>query len=253
MKAYVAEYPGDGYEKNLYEVLRDFRNDHNERLYDMAERLGIKSWELSKIENGHEKNRKKVKEVLNKIEKAYDLNGIEMATLIFGYLTTYGEGEEGSKRMTKDFTDKDLDKIADESTDYYYEIKKTLPRKRTDPFESSIFGWKNGAPNPKPPRSELPECIKKRIRWVREKCMLSGEITFSECLNLVLPSQYPADEWKLADKYHDYWLPLDNDYRLFIEQVFDDDLGSRYAVTFLNQLEMSVVVALIYGLNDEGD
>lgn len=81
-------------EKNLYEVLRDFRNDHNERLYDMAERLGIKSWELSKIENGHEKNRKKVKEVLIKIENAYDLNGIEMSTLIFGYLTTYGEDEE---------------------------------------------------------------------------------------------------------------------------------------------------------------
>ncbi|QHJ85156.1 MAG: hypothetical protein [Caudoviricetes sp.] len=78
-------------EKNLYEVLHSLRNEHSERLCDMAKKIGVKTGDLYRIENGLEKNRIKVKEVLTKIEKVYNLGGIEIATLQFGFLTTYGE------------------------------------------------------------------------------------------------------------------------------------------------------------------
>lgn len=80
-------------EENLYEVLHSLRNEHNERLCDMAKKIGIKTGDLYRIENGLEKNRIKVKEVLAKIEKVYNLGGIEIATLRFGYVTTYGESK----------------------------------------------------------------------------------------------------------------------------------------------------------------
>ncbi|RMC50115.1 hypothetical protein F5ESL0263_03615 [Lactobacillus sp. ESL0263] len=121
--------------------------------------------------------------------------------------------------MTKDFVDKDLDKIADESTGYYYEIKKTLLQsKRTDPFESSIFGWKNGAPNPKPP---------------------SGGI------ELVLPN--PADEEEVKQRLSpldDEWLPISQEYKDYYSK------NIHFTKTVLLE---AVVVALIFGLNDEED
>lgn len=78
-------------EKNLYEVLHSLRNEHSERLCDMAKKIGVKTGDLYRIENGLEKNRIKAKKVLTKIEKVYNLGGIEIATLQFGFLTTYGE------------------------------------------------------------------------------------------------------------------------------------------------------------------
>lgn len=83
-------------EKSLYEVLHSLRNEHNERLCEMAKKIGIKTGELYQIENGIEKNRIKVKEALSKIEKVYNLGGEEMATLWCGYLTTYGESKEAN-------------------------------------------------------------------------------------------------------------------------------------------------------------
>lgn len=83
-------------EENLYEVLHSLRNEHNERLCEMAKKIGIKTAELYQIENGIEKNRIKVKEALSKIEKVYNLGGAEMATLWCGYLTTYGESKEAN-------------------------------------------------------------------------------------------------------------------------------------------------------------
>lgn len=83
-------------EKSLYEVLHSLRNEHNERLCEMAKKIGIKTAELYQIENGIEKNRIKVKEALSKIEKVYNLGGAEMATLWCGYLTTYGESNEAN-------------------------------------------------------------------------------------------------------------------------------------------------------------
>ena len=83
-------------EENLYEVLHSLRNEHSERLCDMAKKIGIKTGDLYRIENGLEKNRIKVKEVLAKIEKVYNLGGIEIAALHFGYVTTYGESKGAS-------------------------------------------------------------------------------------------------------------------------------------------------------------
>lgn len=83
-------------EKSLYEVLHSLRNEHNERLCEMAKKIGIKTAELYQIENGIEKNSIKVKEALSKIEKVYNLGGAEMATLWCGYLTTYGESKEAN-------------------------------------------------------------------------------------------------------------------------------------------------------------
>lgn len=83
-------------EKSLYEVLHSLRNEHNERLCQMAKKIGIKTAKLYQIENGLEKNRIKVKETLAKIEKVYNLGGAEMATLWCGYLTTYGESKEAN-------------------------------------------------------------------------------------------------------------------------------------------------------------
>lgn len=83
-------------EKTLYEVLHSLRNEHNERLCEMAKKIGIKTAELYRIENGLEKNCIKSKEALAKIEKVYDLGGAEMATLWCGYLTTYGESNEAN-------------------------------------------------------------------------------------------------------------------------------------------------------------
>lgn len=80
-------------EENLYEVLHSLRNEHSERLCDMAKKIGIKTGDLYRIENGLEKNRIKTKEVLAKIEKVYNLGGIEIAALHFGYVTTYGESK----------------------------------------------------------------------------------------------------------------------------------------------------------------
>lgn len=83
-------------EKSLYEVLHGFRKEHNERLCDMAKKIGIKTGDLYRIENGLEKNCIKVKEALSKIEKVYNLGGAEMATLWCGYLTTYGESKRAN-------------------------------------------------------------------------------------------------------------------------------------------------------------
>ena len=83
-------------EENLYEVLHSLRNEHSERLCDMAKKIGIKTGDLYRIENGLEKNCIKSKEALAKIEKVYDLGGAEMATLWCGYLTTYGESNEAN-------------------------------------------------------------------------------------------------------------------------------------------------------------
>lgn len=109
-------------------------------------------------------------------------------------------------------------------------------------FLRSINGWQNGEDRPIPPKSELPECIKKRIRWVWDKCNGSVEITFSDIFDLVLPDT--AKEKELKDKYLDYWLPIGDDYRQFF---------ANFDINLLDLLEKAVAVALVYGLNDEED
>lgn len=82
-------FPKQKSEKSLYEVLRDIRIDNNERLFDMAERIGISSSDLSQIENGHQENLIKVRDALQRIAIVYNLDAGETETLWNGYLTTY--------------------------------------------------------------------------------------------------------------------------------------------------------------------
>lgn len=79
------------YDKTLTEIIREIRADHDERLYDMAKRLGIGSAELSQTENGHIKDLEKVKNILRKIIKVYQLSNNSIKRLIRGYKITYKE------------------------------------------------------------------------------------------------------------------------------------------------------------------
>lgn len=89
LKKFLNDKKLTGQEKSLYEVLRDIRIDNNERLYDMAERIGISSFDLAQIENGNQENLIKVRDALGKIAIVYNLDIGEIDTLWNGYLTTY--------------------------------------------------------------------------------------------------------------------------------------------------------------------
>ena len=111
-----------------------------------------------------------------------------------------------------------------------------------DKLMNSIYLWSVTDGKSTPPKSELPECIKKRIRWLWDKCNGCGDVTFSECFDLVLPDI--AKEKELKDKYLDYWLPIGDDYKQFF---------ANFDINLLDLLEKAVAVALVYGLNDEED
>lgn len=79
------------YNKNLQQVLRAIRAKHDERLYDMAKKIGVETAELSQLEHGHIKNLDRVKHLLNKIIKQYQLNAGYCFYLTTGYRITYKE------------------------------------------------------------------------------------------------------------------------------------------------------------------
>ena len=79
------------YNKNLQQVLREIRAKHDERLYDMAKKIGVDSAELSQLEHGHIKDLDRVKYILNKIIKQYQLNYMNYDYLTTGYRITYKE------------------------------------------------------------------------------------------------------------------------------------------------------------------
>lgn len=79
------------YNKNLQQVLRDIRAKHDERLYDMAKRIRVETAELSQVEHGHIKDLDRVKHVLNKIIKEYQLSAEDYDHLTLGYQITYKE------------------------------------------------------------------------------------------------------------------------------------------------------------------
>lgn len=79
-----------GQEKTLYGVLHKLRIDNNERLYDMAESIGVSSADLSQIEKGHQENHMEVTNALAKIAIVYNLDNKEIDTLWRSYLETYG-------------------------------------------------------------------------------------------------------------------------------------------------------------------
>lgn len=108
----------------------------------------------------------------------------------------------------------------------------------------SVEGWQNGKDHPIPPKSELPECIKKRVKWVRNNLMDIDNVTFTDCMQIALPG--PLEENKLREKYQDLWLPMGEDYKQYFLHFY---------APLLNILGQAVAVGLIYGLNDgsEGD
>ena len=61
------------YDKTLTEILREIRANNDERLYDMAKKLGVGSAELSQTENGHIKDLERVKNILQRVIKHYQL------------------------------------------------------------------------------------------------------------------------------------------------------------------------------------
>lgn len=79
------------YNKNLQQVLREIRAKHDERLYDMAKKIGVETAELSQLEHGHIKDLDRVKHVLNKITKQYQLSAEDYDCLTLGYQITYKE------------------------------------------------------------------------------------------------------------------------------------------------------------------
>lgn len=106
----------------------------------------------------------------------------------------------------------------------------------------SVEGWKNGKDKPMAPKSELPDCIKKRVIWVRNNLMDIDDVTFIDCMQIALPS--PVDENKLKKEYRDLWLPMGDDYKQYCH---------HFNARLLNILGQAVAVALIYGLNDDSE
>lgn len=90
LKKFLNDKKLTGQEKTLYEVLHKLRIDNNERLYDMAESIGVSSADLSQIEKGHQENHMEVTNALAKIAIVYNLDNKEIDTLWRSYLETYG-------------------------------------------------------------------------------------------------------------------------------------------------------------------
>lgn len=113
-----------------------------------------------------------------------------------------------------------------------------------DKLMNSSYLWSVTDGKSTPPKSELPECIKERVRWV-DNFASKLPLTFSEEIELVLPN--PADEEEVKQGLSlldDEWLPISQEYK---------DYYSKNIYLTKTILLEAVVVALVYGLNDEED
>lgn len=116
-------------------------------------------------------------------------------------------------------------------------------------IQDSIFNWTVKDQKCMPPESQLPECIKKRIRWGNKMLAYEPTLVFTQVLNLVLlePEKEKETYQEIHDKTHDAivkWLPLDQDYK---------DYYQKYHAYFDRFLVKAVAIALIYGLNDDAE
>lgn len=118
------------------------------------------------------------------------------------------------------------------------------------PFDKSVFDWRNGEHRPLPPKSELPECIKKRVRWVQDRCM-GGEsdLTFIDCLTIAAPDVKKRK--RLAKEYSSYWQPIDDDYKQFWAQFYKK-FGTE-GECLVEIVQEAVAAALLYGLREDDD
>lgn len=113
-----------------------------------------------------------------------------------------------------------------------------------DKLMNSIYLWSVTNGKSTPPKSELPECIKERVRWV-DNIASEWPLTFSGEIELVLPN--PADEEEVKQRLSpldDEWLPISQEYKDYYSK------NIHFTKTILLE---AVVVALIFGLNDEGE
>lgn len=113
-----------------------------------------------------------------------------------------------------------------------------------DKLMNSIYLWSVTDGKSTPPKSELPECIKERVRWV-DNIASKWPLIFSGEIELVLPN--PAEEEEVKKRLSpldDEWLPISKEYKDYYSK------NIHFTKTILLE---AVVVALIFGLNDEGE
>lgn len=110
----------------------------------------------------------------------------------------------------------------------------------------SICSWNVKHGKAKPPKSELPECIKERVRWLI-KISKEAPVTFIGSITFAFPD--PDNEWKIKKEFEfgkfggANWLPASDTYKKYWNEYYN----------YLPILEEAVAVALIYGLNDDSE
>lgn len=105
----------------------------------------------------------------------------------------------------------------------------------------AIYKWNVKKHKAIPPKSELPECIKERVRWIL-KAHHDLPITFIGSLIFAFPD--PDCEGELKKDFEsggDTWFPISKQYKEYWKEYYS------YRVL----LEQEVAIAIIYGLNDE--
>lgn len=105
----------------------------------------------------------------------------------------------------------------------------------------AIYKWNVTKHKAIPPKSELPECIKERVRWIL-KAHHEFPITFIGSLIFAFPDPDCEEELKKDFEFGgDTWFPISQQYKEYWKEYYS------YRVL----IEQEVAIAIIYGLNDE--
>lgn len=105
----------------------------------------------------------------------------------------------------------------------------------------AIYKWNVTKHKAIPPKSELPECVKERVRWIL-KAHHEFPITFIGSLIFAFPD--PDCEEELKKQFEvggDTWLPISKQYKEYWKEYY----------SYRALIEQEVAIAIIYGLNDE--
>lgn len=105
----------------------------------------------------------------------------------------------------------------------------------------SIYKWSITKSKATPPKSELPECVKERVRWIL-KAHHDLPITFIGSLIFAFPD--PDCEGELKKDFEfggDTWFPISKQYKEYWKEYY----------SYRALIEQEVAIAIIYGLNDE--
>lgn len=116
---------------------------------------------------------------------------------------------------------------------------------------NSIYSWSVKDEKVKPPKSELPECIKSRVRWLLsltyDDFYRPGPgISFIGQLKCVLPDpdeeKKAKEDWELRASAK--WLPISDEYK----QYYQDNRAY-----FSVQITAAVAIGLLFGLNEDNN